>query len=467
MSPVETASRRGFRRDLLAVAAIAAVALAARALVMRATPASAPISDMAEYWVRGVHLYEHGALFPDSWRMPGLPVWLASLFTLAGGVSVDVARAGNVVAGAVTTALTYGLARRAGSSAARAMAAAAIVALYPTLLLYTSLVATEAVVAVPLLGALVAATGTSGRAAVMLGLATAAALLVRPAAVALVPAAIVALLWTGPPGDGRTHAEGVRTARAARLVLFAAAMLLALLPWWRHNAALHGRFVPLDTTGGLNLLIGSGPAATGRWDYALVTELQNTALAGVDPATPAGSDRAAGLAWSHVRAHPLAWLALVPAKLTGLFAFEAREAAYLYSIGFFGPHAPATVGVWAVVSVIAFPLLFVACALGFARGRIDPRVSRPVAVFLAASAGLHLITFGDPRFHLPFVPPMAVVATAAWRPGRPSRWSWLALAACALMAVAWYAQWVHSMPFIRLLIAPGGWQRPVSFDDLL
>lgn len=455
MSPVEAASPRGFRRDLLAAAALVTVALAVRAIVMRATPASTPISDMAEYWVRGVHLHQQGVLYPDSWRMPGLPAWLAMLFAMAGGVTVDVARAGNVAAGGLATALTYWLARRGGSPR-QATIAAAIVACYPTLLLYTSLVATEAVVAVPVLGAFIAATYTTPRAAVALGLCTAAALLVRPAAVALVPAAFVALLW-----------DRGQASRAARAALCTGALLLALLPWWRHNASLHGRFVPLDTTGGLNLLIGSGPGATGRWDYARVVELQNTALAGVDATTPAGSDRASALTWAHVRAHPLAWLSLVPAKLTGLFAFEGRETAYLYSVGYFGAHGATTVGLWTIASVAAFPLLFVACAWQFARGGATSPVTRPIAVFLGASVALHLATFGDPRFHLPFVPLMAVVAAGPGAGGGRPRGTWIAIAVSALMAAAWYAQLDHSMPIIRLLIAPGGWQRPVSFDDLL
>lgn len=475
MSPVETASPRGFRRDLLAIAAIAAVAAVARVLVMQATPASAPISDMAEYWTRGVYLYEHGTLYPDSWRMPGLPAWLALVFTLGGGVAVDLARLGNVAAGAVTTALTYWLARRGGLRR-HAVVAATIVALYPTLLLYTSLVATEAVVAVPLLGALIAATYTTPRAAVALGLCTAAALLVRPAAVALVPAALVALWWDRRgTRDARADERGVEayglepapTSRGSRIALFLAALLLALLPWWMHNASLHGRFVPLDTTGGLNLLIGSGPGANGRWDYTRVVELQNTSLLGVDVTTPAGSDRASALAWAHMRAHPLTWLALVPAKVTGLFAFEGRETAYLYSVGFFGAQGSTTAASWTIASVAAFPLLFVACAWQLARGGLRSSGARLIAMFLGASVALHLATFGDPRFHLPFVPLMAVMAATPRVGGVDARWRWVAIAVCALMAVAWYAQLDYSMPIIRLLIAPGGWQRPVSFDDLL
>lgn len=467
MSPAETASPRGSRRDAIAVAALAALALAARVLVLQATPPSEPISDMAEYWVRGVHLYAHGTLYPDSWRMPGLPAWLATLFTMAGGASVDVARAGNAVAGAVTTALTYWLARRRAGTRRHAVIAAAIVAVYPTLLLYTSLVATEAVVAVPLLGACIAATYATPRAAVALGLCTAAALLVRPAAVALVAAALAAVWWEGRDVGIGERAEPARASRGWRIGLFAAALVLALLPWWTHNAALHGRFVPLDTTGGLNLLIGSGPGANGRWDYTRVVELQNTALLGVDVTTPAGSDRASALAWAHVRAHPLTWVSLVPAKLTGLFAFEGRETAYLYSVGFFGAQSATTAKLWTAASVIAFPLLFVACALQLARSGLGSPASRMIAVFLGASVALHLATFGDPRFHLPFVPLMAVSAAAPRRVGIHSRWPWPAIAVCALMAVAWYAQLVHAMPILRLLIAPDGWQRPVSFDDLL
>ncbi|MGD9904299.1 MAG: glycosyltransferase family 39 protein [Vicinamibacterales bacterium] len=184
--------------DVVALAGAVVAAVLCRAVIVANTPASAPVSDMAEYWTRGVYLFEHGALYPDSWRMPGLPVWLATVFTLSGGASVDAARLGNVAAAAVATALAYLVARRTGSCA-RALAAALVVALYPTLLLYSSLVATESLVAVPVLVVFLAATLPGIAGAMVLGGSVGAAILVRPASVALVPAALASVVFAPPP----------------------------------------------------------------------------------------------------------------------------------------------------------------------------------------------------------------------------------------------------------------------------
>ncbi|MGD9904298.1 MAG: hypothetical protein AB7U83_12610 [Vicinamibacterales bacterium] len=78
---------------------------------------------------------------------------------------------------------------------------------------------------------------------------------------------------------------------------------------------------------------------------------------------------------------------------------------------------------------------------------------------------MHVVAFGDPRFHLPLVPVLAVAASQA----RPSCQCgrWVALISCALLAPAWFGQALNYLPFVRLLVAPDGWQSMVSFDDLL
>lgn len=449
------------RRDLVAFFCIAALAATVRLAFVASTPLSAPLSDMAEYWDRAVHLYQQGSLYPDSWRMPGVPVVLAVSFAGVGEPSLAAARSLNVLAGTITALLTYWLARRNGSRLWSTLAAV-VVAAYPSLVVYTDLVATESVVTVPILGALVAASYSTRKAAAALGGLTGAAILVRPASVALVPAAIAAILLS-PAGD-------VAAPRAARLALCLAAMCLALAPWWVRNYFLHRRFVPMDTTGGLNLLIGSGPLATGRWDWSAVARIQQEQLAGIDVATPEGADRASALAISHASAHVRDWALLIPSKLSGLLALEGREHAYLYSIGYFGQHTPRVVTAWATATLASFPLLTFAALAGLASaGAVNRDVVAPSLVFLLSAAALHLLSFGDPRFHLPFVPVMAVLATRSGRSPRtmaPRRALCLA-ALFARMLPAWHAQLSNYLDHLPILAAPGGWRSHVSFDDLL
>lgn len=437
------------------VAGVLAVAAIGRLAVVTGAGDVAPVADMAEYWDRALHLVRTGTLYPDSWRMPGLPVWLSAAFSIAGTPSLQTARLANVVAGVGAVGLTYEFARRAGDRQ-RALIAAAIVAVYPTLLLYSAMVATEAVVAVPMLLALVLGGRSTLPGALGTGAAMGVAMLVRPASIALLPAALGTAMLT--PADGPTRS------RLSRLVAVIAGSMLVLAPWWAHNAALHHRFIPLDTTGGLNLAIGSGPGATGRWYFSHVVRLQSGELAGVDVTTPAGADRAIAVAAEQVQASPLRWLRLVPAKLAALFSVEGRETAYLYSIGYFGERSPMTVALWAIAVMVAFPLLLTAAAGGLARDAVPASVRVPLLLTIAATAAMHLLAFGDPRFHLPLVPLLAVAAPYASLRHRSAIGA--SLATCALLAPAWYAQAAHYMPFLRLLMLPGGSSSPLSFDAL-
>ena len=459
MSNDSVPARRWLDHDLVVGAAVIVLAGLVRVAFIASTPASAPLSDMAEYWDRALYLFQHGQLYPDSWRMPGLPVALSAAFIAAGHASLEAARGLNVLAGMLATGLTYGLARRSAPSG-WAAGAAAVVAMYPSLIVYSNLVATESLVIVPILGALVAATYPTYRGACALGALMGVAVLICPASVALLPAAIAAAVYG--PGTWRL--------RGSRLAITASALCLTLLPWWWHNYDLHRAFVPFDTTGGLNVLIGAVPSASGRWDWSAVSQLQRTELAGIDVTTPAGSSLATARALGHIARDTRGWLALVPAKLTGLFALEGREQAYLYSIGYFGSDHEDVIGWWAWVILGSFPLLVLAAAAGLAvDGGLTRGVAAPALFFVVGTVVMHAASFGDPRFHLPLVPVLAVLATGLSRQPRrviATRVAWLAVLYICLVP-AWYAQLANYMDHLPVLTAPGGWQSHLSFDDLL
>ncbi len=148
MSNEAVPARRWLDRDLVVGAAVTVLAGLVRVAFIASTPASAPLSDMAEYRERALYLFQHGQLYPDSWRMPGLPVALSAAFIAVGHASLEAARGLNVLAGMLAAALTYGLARRSAPSG-WAAGAAAVVAVYPSLIVYSNLVATESLAIVP------------------------------------------------------------------------------------------------------------------------------------------------------------------------------------------------------------------------------------------------------------------------------------------------------------------------------
>ena len=451
-------SRHG---DWARCGAAVVVAIAARVAIHLTTPLATPMSDMAEYWERGLYIYTHGALYPNSWRMPGLPSALA--LALAGtGPTMIAARLVNIAAGALTVALTYAVARRVASGRA-ALTAALVVALYPTFLLYTSLVATESLVTVPVLAAILATSYGSLRAYAALGVMTALATLVRPAGIALLPVALAV-----PPLTRRDAGAG-RPPWGLCVIVTVAGFALAMTPWWLHTVRQHGRLVPLDTTGGINLLIGNSPLTTGTFKWANVVRLHNEFLPGVDTTTPDGSDRAASLALANLRAAPGRFVATAPAKLGALFGLEGREHAYLYSVGYLGTATSSTVWIWGAGVLAAFPLLVVAALTGLTVRAPLPPVTAIALAFVGTSAAMHLLSFGDPRFHLPFVPLLAVIATRLEQIGAGvHRWrTILAGAIVVALALAWAPQLATYLDALHSLAAPGGSSRPLSYDDLL
>lgn len=441
--------------------AVTGLALVARIGVHALLPLAVPVSDMAEYWERALYIWEHGALYPNSWRTPGLPASLA-LAMLGTGPSLLAVRLVNVVAGALTVALTYAVARRAASRRAAAVAAA-VVALYPTFLVYTGLVATESLVNVPLMAALWAISRTSLRSRALLGVACGLATLVRPSAIALLPVAL-ALPLVAPPMP-HVKSRPLLIAGAGVTLL---AFVLTMAPWWLHSYRLHGRVVPLDTTGGINLLLGNNPLATGSFEFRTFVAVSQQYLPGVDVGTPDGADRAAAVAAEQLRRDPLQFVRTAPAKLGALFGLEGQEHLYLYSIGYFGTATPAALWLWGAAVTAAFPLLLAAALAGLAVRGPMPIVVTAIVAFIGVSIAMHLLSFGVARFHLPFVPMLAVLAIRLehWR-ARLVPWrAAVAVIALAGRLGAWRPQLAMHLDALRAVAVPGGSSRHLSSDEL-
>ncbi len=451
-----------WRADLIAACAIVMVASAVRLALVLISPAFTPVADMADYWERAIYIVQHGTLYPTSHRMPAYPAALALAFALGSGPSLTTVRLFNVVAGAATAVLTYWLARRTAGPRA-SFAAGLVVALYPSLLIYSTLIATEMLIPVPLLGALIASTYRSRRAAIAAGLCAGLAALARPAAIGVLPAVFVS--WSGMRSPNSTW----RPALVAPLLVLGA-FALTMSPWWVHNAKLYGRFVPLDTTGGMSLAIGNNEVASGIYRWRETREMMDRHLVGVNVDTPAGSDRATAVAVRFMREHPGAAIRLIPLRLAALFGVEGREHAWLYSFGFFGERTSTTVQMWALAIALAFPLLLAAALLGLSVGG---GISKPVllvtVLFLAFTIGMHAISIGDPRFHIPLVPVLAVLATGVAHAKNGFSRIRLAAAAVAiaLLAVAWSAQFATYWAALAKLAPPGGWMSHIPYDDLM
>jgi hypothetical protein len=218
---------------------------------------------------------------PSSAYSPGLPLFVAGVYWVSGGVHLTLALVLLAIVGAGAIPLTYLLGRRFAGPAAGLIAAGAI-AFYPALLEYQGLLLTEPLAATLLTGSLALffmaaerpqGTAERGEGVPWAWLGTGALFgllaLVRPEylplalALPLVWLAFAALRRFMHPGGAKSAAPGwVRGA----LVPVAASLLatcLVLAPWTLRNAVELDRFVPISTGGGKALFIGTNLGADG------------------------------------------------------------------------------------------------------------------------------------------------------------------------------------------------------------
>lgn len=457
---------------MIRIGLCAAVGIAARLLVAWAAADAGLFADMVQYHERARHLAVTGALWPDALRGPGYPALLAALYRVF-GESLWVARVANGLVGGALVVATGVLARAAGAGR-RAWVAAAIVALYPALVLSSVYVMPEGLYTLLVVTALALARHRSAGFAVAAGVVSGAAMLTRSVGLALTATPVA--LWLGAWWRGEVEASRA----LARVVVFVAACGAVLAPWLLFTTRVAGGPM-LDATSGVNLLLGNHHGATGRLVLTDEASLREQYVAGaVTPADGNARAIAAGVSWA--MEHPHQWMRLAGRKLAYLFGLEGREHAWVYGHGYFGERRALTVMLWAALLMTSFPLLCVAAAAGFVRApRPAPPALVAIGAMLAATAALHVVSFGESRFHLPLVPLLAVVASLggavgdrrghggdhgrgeglrgrASASGRPVLRVIVAALLLAGLAVAWAGQWGELRGQLERLQAPDGWR---------
>ena len=336
-------------------------------------------------------------------RAPGYPLFLA----LVGGglritesvpASVRVAQAVVGTAGVLLVGLlaTRLAGRRAG------LAAAIIAACYPPLVWISTYAFSEALFwplglfIAWLFDGLVRDERTSPRQhlrlALVCGLLTGAAVLVRPAMLFFIP---LAGLWL------------LRKQRLAATVVFGLGTIVVIAPWTIRNYSHYGRFVLVASEGGVTFWTGNHPRARGEGDLAANPDLKREQLA-LRARYPALSEEEMepiyyreALDW--MKSRPIDWLVL-----------EARKVFYL--IVPIGPsytvHSPR----YYLASMISYGVVLVLAIAGFARLGRD-RGRTPGLWLLAGSAVVVcLVFFPQERFRTPVIDPtLAVLAGTVWR----------------------------------------------------
>lgn len=365
-----------------------------------------------------------GELPPTAFYPIGYPLFLAAIFRIVRAFGVDGTNESYALVygivhaflGAATVYLVARIARRIASPRA-AVAAAALVALWPNLIGYTAsanletlylfLLAAAILVLLPALDDAPVTTTRLVAAGAILG----AAAQVRPLVALAIPGVLVAF---------RRRPERWRAAIVHTLVI-TATMVAILVPWTVRNAVVMPEPVPVTTGTGDALCISRYPGSNGRFVFASPgcvhpTDGQLSAAAEIDR-NRENTERALRF----VRAHPVEEVELwfrraraafrddhesrlaLEAVVDGRYVdpiwpnSSARRAADLVADGWY----------YAVVvlALVAFP--------SFLRGvRAGPALITSAVV---SAAIVPILLFGDPRYKVPMLPFLAVIAAQGLR----------------------------------------------------
>jgi 4-amino-4-deoxy-L-arabinose transferase-like glycosyltransferase len=211
-----------------------------------------------------------GATQPSSNYSPGLPLFVAGLYAISGGVHAQFARIVLALIGTLSVLFAYLIGRRLGriqrtlkkapyrgSNSANAdfvaaLAGAFVVAIYPALLEYQGMLMSEPLAATLLSGGVLAALWAwdGGRWRCLLpGVLFGALALTRPEYLAITGLVALVVFAREARGDWR-----VSLARAA---IFLLGLVVVVAPWTVRNAVALDRFVPISTGGGQVLFAGT------------------------------------------------------------------------------------------------------------------------------------------------------------------------------------------------------------------
>jgi hypothetical protein len=339
----EPAVEEPFRRPLLTVIAVSVVLRLAAAFYLGNSMAPLPgIFDQVSYHTLAVRVLEgHGFTFGTAWwpaTAANEPTahwsflyvpWLAGIYGIGGTYPLIARLLQALAVGVLQPLLSYRVATRVFNGRV-GLVAAAVVACYAYFVYYAAALLTESFYIVAILWSLdramtLASAGEESRWQrarfwLQLGLALAAAVLLRQVVLAIVP---VILGWAWWNADAecaiRPAAGGGRRQAAAGAVGAAVIVAAAILPWTVRNYGAFQRFVLLNTNAGFAFFWGNHPIHGTRF----VPILPDGAYARLIPGELAGLDEAAMERALMRRA--VAFVSDDPARFLALSASRATE----------------------------------------------------------------------------------------------------------------------------------------------
>jgi 4-amino-4-deoxy-L-arabinose transferase-like glycosyltransferase len=340
---------------------------------------------------------------PTAYWPVGYPAFLGLLFAVF-GPSLFVARAANIVLYLGIMFLSYSLAKGVFGSELCGRITLLVLTFYPNHIAYSSLLVNESLfvflllLAIALLVALNYGLWPAFAAGLVFGLAC----LVKPQA-AFVPAVMfAAYLLTNLRSKALLK-------RLLPFVIVYISLGLTLLPWIIRNFNVFDDFVFISNNGGINLLVGNNPYATGAYGHheeigAMLTDVQGEHDRDV---------RARKIAVEYITEHPWETIKLWPKKLWYLYrkdveGFSWNENGIEWTKTSLGKTSMLILKGIAQLYYVLIGTAFLFSVLLLFRKHRDGKSSQPIPTLgLWISlyfTFVYLLTFADTRFHFPVMP---------------------------------------------------------------
>jgi hypothetical protein len=385
---------RSFRRGLLA---LTLAGLAARLLFLVLEPATGPVGDERMWTVWGAEVIPSSrvAFSPVGFRFifhpPVYPYFIAVLYALFGtltAVKVAQCLVGALLVPAVGRIGLFALGERP------ALVAAAVAAFYPEIVWFCSHFWAATVFTVLVWWAfervIEADARDSTRVAVVAGVLWGLAILTRETVLYFLPFAALWLGWRRPRG----------TRRAAALVVTA---LLVVVPWTIRNYLVFETFVPVSTAGALNLWQGNTHLSRQEVyeEYWAVRGRMQKYRHTQEKAIESIMSRQPGWIFEKLRD-----------EMPAYWAAHGQPVVHLER-GAYGdvPRSRALAAIAAVL--VPYLVVLVLFVVGLA---VLPR-GRPIVLllaFLLFYVLIHVAAHGYPRYRVPSLPVLFLVAGQGW-----------------------------------------------------
>ena len=381
------------------------------------------------------HGFANGAGNLTSSRPPLYPYFVSLVWTITGTTSLVAVRMAQVLLSLANVWLLYQLGLRLFTRRIALLAAAAF-CFYPSWVAFNFLFLTEVLFVFLLtlvaLGYVMLA--QTGRVPIAWGTGCALGLAALTRSVLwLFPVVLCPLVFISVPGMPRMRLQIV-------LCLFFG-YALVMTPWAVRNTRLQRVFTAVDTLGGIALWYGNGedtlPNRTWDWSGRNLGAELHREYRDVSDWTEGQKEKwAMKQALTYMLSHPLKTLHLAVIKFADFWGLERVIISY-WQLRYARPPS------WVVMTgTLAITISYIAIML-LASLRLfsTPPGAHQFHMFIflltAFIVGMHMITFGHSRYHLPLIPFLSIYAAAA-----VSERSWLRLRERRLMARAPIFIWV-------------------------